>query len=415
MELLKKYKRRLLVFLAIAGPGMISAIADNDAGGVATYSILGSKFGYSILFLLLLITVLLAITQEIGARLSVVTGQGLGDLIRENYGIRVSIVVFTLLSITNIGTTVANFAGLKAGLSLFHVPHLPYLIGFVVLCVLFIYRGSFETNQKIFLTAGLFYFTYVLSALLSRPDWSLAAKSLLLPTNIPLSFEYLFGGLALLGTTVTPWGQFFISSFIRDKHLTIDKLKYAKIEVYFGAFVTDFFSFFMIVAVAATLFKHGIEIQSASDAALAIRPFAGEFASYLFAGGLITASFMGAVIVPLTTAYAFSEFFGYEGSLDLPFNQSRNFYILFLIQLLLAFFIVLLPGVSLFKIVLFTQSLNGVLLPVILYFLLKFANDKELMGKHTNNKFYNFFTIISIIIIVLSSILVTVGAILGKI
>lgn len=415
MKFLSKMKHKWLILLSVFGPGLITAIADNDAGGVATYSVLGSKFGYSMLFLLLLITVLLAITQEIGARLTIVTGQGLSDLIREYYGVRVSLVIFTLLFIANIGTTIANMAGLKAGLALFHVPQIPFLIAFIILMILFIYKGSYKVNQKLFLTAGLLYITYVISAILAKPDWALATKSLFVPTNITPSFEFLFGSIALLGTTVTPWGQFFISSFIRDKNLTIDKLRYSRFEVYVGAFVTDFFSFFMIVAVAATLHSHGIVINSAEDAALAIIPFAGQFASILFGAGLITASFMGAIIVPLTTAYAFSEFFGVEGSLDLPFNQSKFFYSIFIIQILIAFGMVLLPSVSLFKIVLFTQSLNGVLLPVIIYFLLKFANDNELMGKHVNGRFYNVFTSIFSGIIVIASIVMVIGALLGKI
>lgn len=415
MRILNQYRRRLLIFLSVLGPGLISALADNDAGGVATYSILGAQFGYSMLFLLLLVTVLLAITQEVGARLSLVTGRGLGDLIREGFGVRVSLVVFTLLMVTNIGTTVANVAGLHAALSLFNVPVIPYLVLFLVLCILFVSKGSFAVNQKLFLIAGVLYLAYVLSAVLARPDWGLAVRSLFIPTGIPMSFDFLFGAVALLGTTVTPWGQFFISSFVRDKRLTIDKLRYERLEVYVGAFITDAFSFFIIIAVAATLFQNGISISSAEDAALAIQPFAGEFAGILFGAGLIAASFMGAVIVPLTTAYAFSEFFGYEGSLDLPFNRSKNFYIIFLVQLIIAFLIVLTPQVSLFSIVLFTQSLNGVLLPVILYFLLKFANDKELMGGYVNNRFYNYFTIASSVIIVIASIVILLGAIFGKI
>lgn len=415
LKIINKFKYRLLLFGGVLGPGLITALADNDAGGVATYSLIGSKFGYTMLFLLLLVTILLAITQEIGARLAIVTGKGLGDLIRESYGIRLSVLIFALLFIANMGSTIANFAGLAAAFSLFHLPIFPSLLVFTTMIVLFIYKGNYQTNQKIFLLGGVLYLGYVVSAFLAKPDWSLALSSFIKPTGLRMSTEYIFAAMALLGTTITPWGQFFVGSFINDKKMTLDKLKYEQLEVYFGAFITNFFSFFMIVAVASTLFVNGIKIEGAAEAALAIKPFAGQFASILFGFGLLTASFMGAVIIPLSTAYAFAEFFGVEGSLDLPVTKSKTFYILFLTQIILAFLIILLPFVSLFKIVLYTQSINGILLPVIIYFLLQFANNKELMGKHVNNGFYNYFAIISGIIILLASFFVIIGGILGKI
>lgn len=406
-------KGRLLIIFSVFGPGIIAAIADNDAGGVATYSIAGSHFGYSMLFILFLVTILLAITQEIGARIAIVTGAGLGDLIREHYGIRISLLIFTFLFIANMGTIVANFAGITAGLSLFNVPILPFMIVFTLLIVLFIALGNYQTNQKIFLVMSFMFVAYIVSAFLAKPDWGLAIKSLIIPTNVEWSPAFIFAAMALLGTTVTPWGQFFISSFINDKKLQPKHLKLEQIEVYFGAFITDFFAFFIVVAVAATLFTNGIKISSAEEAALAIAPFAGQFASVLFGIGLLTASYMGAVIVPLTTAYAFSEFFGTEGSLDLPFARSPLFYGLFLIQIIIAFGIALIPQIELFSIVLVTQTINAILLPVVIFFLLKFANDKKLMGKYTNNLFYNAFAIVSAIVIALASVFVVIGGFLG--
>ncbi len=415
IEFFKHFKKRLLIFLAVLGPGIITAMADNDAGGVATYSIVGAKFGYSMLFLLLLITVLLAITQEIGARIAIVTTKGLGDLIREYYGIRISLVVFLLLFIANMGSIIANFAGLTAGLSLFNLPKIPFLLLFIFFMILFVSKGNYQTNQKIFLGSAFLYIAYIFSAVLARPDWNEALKNLALPIGIKFNSEYIFTAIALLGTTITPWGQFFVHSFIIDKKITVNKLKYEQAEVFFGAFLTDFFSFFMIVAVASTLFIHNIPIHGAAEAALAIKPFAGQLAFALFAIGLINASYMGAVIISLTTAYAFSEFFGTEGSLDAPINRSKLFYGIFSIQILIAFLIILIPRVSLFKIVLYTQGLNGILLPVIIFFLIKFANDQSLMGKYTNNKFYNYFAILSSIIIVLASVFVIVSGMLGRI
>lgn len=410
-----KLKRRLVIFLIVLGPGVITAMADNDAGGVATYSIVGARFGYSMLFILLVITILLALTQEMGARLAVVTGKGLADLIREHYGIKISAVVFLVLFIANMGSIVANFAGLTAGISLFHLPRIPFLLIFLFIMILFIYKGNYKTNQKIFLGSAFLYIAYIFAAFLARPNWGEALQSLVIPKGIQISQGYIFSAIALLGTTITPWGQFFIQSFIVDKKLTPDKLKYEQAEIYFGALLTDFFSFFMIVAVASTLFINKIPINGAAEAALAITPFAGHYASLLFSFGIINAGFIGAVIISLTTAYAFSEFFGHQGSLDSSVSQSKSFYVLFLFQVVAASFIVLIPKISLFKIVLYTQSLNGILLPVIIYFLLKFANNKTLMGGYTNNKFYNYFAVVSSIVIVLSSVFVIVGMVLGKV
>lgn len=410
-----RIRKRLILFFAVMGPGVIAAIADNDAGGVATYSLLASKFGYSMLFLLLLITVLLGITQEIGARITLVTCKGLGDLIREFFGIRISMVVFLCLLIANTGTTIANFAGLTAGFKLFHLPVLPFLFLFIVLMILFVSKGNYHTNQRIFLTGALLYVAYIFSALLAKPDWNKALTSLIIPQDVEFSFEYVLGAIALLGTTITPWGQFFISSFVNDKKLTIDSFTFTRLEVYFGAFLTDFFSFFIIVSVAATLFINKIVIQSASDAALAIKPFAGDFAAALFGVGLLNASFMGAVIVPLTTAYAFSEFFGYEGSLDTPLHKGRLFYWIFIIQIVIAGLIVLMPRVSLFKIVLYTQSLNGVLLPLIMYFLVKLVNNREIMGRYVNGPITNIIMYVSMSMIVIASFFVIIGGFFGLI
>jgi Mn2+/Fe2+ NRAMP family transporter len=285
----------------------------------------------------------------------------------------------------------------------------------MILIMLFVAIGNYQTNQKIFLTASFLFVAYIISAVLAKPDWNMALRSLMVPTDIQLTPAYIYAAIALMGTTITPWGQFFISSYINDKKLHIEHLRYEQFEIWAGAFITDFFAFFIIVAVAATLHVNGISIVGADDAALAIKPFAGEFAGILFGIGLLTASYMGAVIIPLTTAYAFSEFFGTEGSLDLPFNKSKIFYGIFLIQIVIAFFAVLIPGISLFQIVLFTQSLNGVLLPFIIYFLLKFTNDKEIMGQHTNNAIYNIFATLSAVVIVVASIFVIVGGVMGMI
>lgn len=405
-----KYKYRLLLFLSVFGPATIAAIADNDAAGVATYSLAGAKFGYSILFVLIYITILLAVTQEMGVRIATITGKGLADLIRERYGVRVALFVFLLLFIANLGTIIANFSGLKAVAIMFNLPSIPLMAVVIILGFLFISKGDYKTNQKIFLLGTILYVSYIFSAFRANPDWGKAILNLFVPVDVKLSRDFIFASIAVLGTTITPWGQFFVNSFVIDKKIQPDKLKYSQIETYFGAFLTDFFSFFMIVATASTLFAHGINLTSGEQAALAIKPFAGELASFLFGFGLLNAAIMGIIIISLTTAYAFSEFFGYVGSLDAPFERGRLFYGIFLFQLIVAALIVILPFASLFKIVFYTQSLNAILLPLIFFFLLKITNNKELMGGYTNSKWYNYFAIVSSAIIILASSFVIISS-----
>jgi len=409
---LSQIKRRLLIFLAVFGPATITAMADNDGAGVATYSLAGARFGYSILFILLVVTLLLAITQEMGVRIATVTGKGLGDLIRERYGVVVAVVVFLGLAVANLGTIIADFAAIKTTAHLFNLPAMPLILIVILISYAFVFRGSYKVNQRLFLVSSLFYFCYVVSAIKARPDWGLAIKSLILPVNIKLSKEFIFGAIAVLGTTITPWGQFFVHSYIIDKRLTADKLKYEQLETFFGAFLTDFFSFFMIVATAATLFVNKIQLVAGEQAALAIKPLAGNLAGVLFGLGILNAGFMGVVIVSLSTAYAFSEFFGNEGSLDAPFEKGKTFYILFLSQLVIAALIVTIPSISLFQIVFFTQSLNGVLLPFMFFFLLKITNDRTLMGKHTNQSWYNYFATISSFIIIIASVFTIISSFL---
>lgn len=402
---IKRLKIKLLIIMAVVGPGIITAFADNDAGGVATYSVAASKFGYAMLSTIIPITVVLVITQEIGSRLAIVTGKGLGDLIREKFGIRVSVLIFSLLFFVNFGVIIQNIGGLKDGLSLFNLNlwiFLPVVIGFLFF---FITKASYAKVEKFFLFLIVFYVAYFVSAILAKPDWGLVAKSVVVPpTNI--SFDFLYTSIAVLGTTVTAWGQFFINSYVKDKKLTIDRIKYNRAEIFAGAFLTNLFSLFMMVAVAATVYANNLQIEGAADAALAIKPFAGELAGVLFGGGLIIAGFIGAAIVPLATAYAFSEFFGYEGSLDVSFSKSQLFYGFFIIQVLLGVLVVSFPNVSLFKITLYADFLNGIFLPVILFFLYKFVNDRELMGKYRNSRLQNF-------LLIACGVAITIGALVG--
>ena len=262
------------------------------------------------------------------------------------------------------------------------------------------------------LFSSLFFLSYIISAVTAKPDWGLALSNLVYPHGVDWTpaylRNYLLIGMGVLGTTITPWGQFFISSFAYDKKIEKGKVNYSQIETYWGAFLTDFFSFFMIVATAATLFVNGIPLVSGEQAALAIEPFAGQLAGMLFAVGILNAGFMGLVIVSLSTAYAFAEFFGLSGSLNDTFKESKTFYILFIIQLVVALLISLLPGVSLFKLAVTTQTINAISLPLVFYFLIKLTSDKELMGEFANNRFQKYFAIICTVVILIASFF-TVG------
>jgi len=408
-------RRRLAVLLAVFGPATITAMADNDAGGVATYSVAGATLGYPILFPLLIITVLLAITQEMGMRLTVVTGKGLADLIRERFGVKVSMLIFASLVIANMGTLITELSAIKVTSQMLHVPGAPAVILMVGVSYLLVSKGNYKLTQNIMLLSCFLFLAYIISAFRAKPDWGLALGNLFYPHGVQATPEYLRNyliiGMGVLGTTITPWGQFFVSSFSYDKKIEQHAVAYAQAETYWGAFLTNFFSFFMIVATAATLFAHGIKLVSGEQAALAIQPFAGKLAGVLFAVGILNAGFMGVVVVSLCTAYAFAEFFGIAGSLNESFKESRLFYTLYLGQLVVAAIVVMFPGVSLFQLAVTTQVINAMCLPLALRYLIKLTSDRELMGRHVNTPFQRKFASIAVVVIIVASVF-TVGAML---
>jgi len=400
--------KKILIFLSVFGPATITAMADNDAGGVATYSIAGAKLGYPILFLLPIITLLLAITQEMGMRLTIITRRGLADLIRERYGVRAAVFMFIALLIANIGTLVTEISAVKTTSLMFGISPIPAVIAIVLVSFIVITRGNYKLTQNIMLVACLFFLAYIFSAVMAKPDWGLAVSNLVWPHGVDFSkkgylLDYLIIGMGVLGTTITPWGQFFISSFAFDKKIEKGKVALSQLETYWGAFLTDFFSFFMIVATAGTLFVNGIVLTSGEQAALAIKPFAGELAGKLFALGILNAGFMGLVVVSLTTAYAFAEFFGVSGSLDDSFKKSKTFYILYMLQLVVATLVVIISNVSLFQVAVVTQIINAIALPLVFYYLIKLTSDRGLMGEHVNNPFQKWFAITCSVAIVIAS------------
>jgi Mn2+/Fe2+ NRAMP family transporter len=398
---------RVLVLLSVFGPATITAMADNDASGVATYSIAGAQLGYPILFLLVAATILLAVTQEMGMRLTVSTKKGLADLIRERFGVRAFLIVFLVLALSNFGTIVVDLAAVETTSQILHIPTLPAMVVVIALAYLMVTRGSYKLTQNIMLVSCLFFLTYIVSAIKARPDWGMALGNLLYPHGVQVTpaylKNYLITGMGVLGTTITPWGQFFISSFANDKKIEKGKIIFAQLETYWGAFLTNFFSFFMIVATAATLFVHGIPLESGTQAAQAIEPFAGHLAGVLFAVGILNAGFIGVSTIALSTSYSFAEFFGLSGSLNGSVRQNRSFYYLFLGQLVLGAFIIFLPKISLFSIVVATQVFNAVVLPLIFYYLIRLTNDRDLMRDYVNNPFQKWFSIVGTLVILIAA------------
>ena len=417
-RVLPGFWKRILIFLTIFGPATITAMADNDAGGVATYSIAGAKLGYPILFPLVIITILLGVTQEMGMRLTVITRKGLADLIRERFGVKAAMFMFGALLIANIGTLITEIAAIKTTSAMLNIPPVPFVMAIVVVSFFFVTKGNYKLTQGIMLVASLFYVVYIISAVKAHPDCGMAVSNLFYPHGVDMTSAYLRDflliGMGVLGTTITPWGQFFISSFAFDKKIEKGKINYSQMETYWGAFLTDFFSFFMIVATAATLFVHGISLVSGEQAAMAIEPFAGKLAGVLFALGILNAGFMGLVIVSLSTAYAFAEFFGLSGSLDDSYQKSKKFYILFFIQLVLATAVALFVPLSLFKVAVITQTINAVALPPVFYYLIRLTNDRQLMGEFANNTFQKIFSITCTVVIIIASVF-TVAATFFKV
>lgn len=394
------------------GPGIITAVADNDAAGVSTYSLAASQFGYQILIILIPMTILLAVTQEIGARIAIVAEKGLADLIREQFGVRIALWMYGLLFFINLVVIITNVSGIKSALALFGFNPLITLPLLIAGLYFFVVRTSYSTIEKFFFILIGFYLTYIASAFMAKPDWAVAVTSLFVPTGT-LSPAFLYVSIAVLGTTITAWGQFFINSYVKDKRLSVDTMKYNKIEVYASAILTNTLTFFIMVAVAVAIFQQNIQITGAADAAMAIQPFAGNLAGGMLGIGLLIAGILGCVIVSLTTAYAFSEFFGYSGSLDEDFHKSKLFYSTLLVQLVIATLVVMLPQISLFTISLIANFINGIFLPVVFFFLYKIANNESVMGQYKNNHWQNFMLVGSSIVIVIATGVSVAGSMLG--
>lgn len=400
---LRSMRFRLLAFFAIFGPGFITANVDNDPGGILTYSQAGAKFGYSLLWTLIPITIALIIVQEMAARMGAVTGKGLSDLIREEFGFRWTFFTMFILGLADFGNIMSEFAGVASGMGLFGVTkYIAVPIGAAVVWITVV-SGSYKLVERIMIGFSMIYFTYVASALLAHPSWTTAIHDTIVP-SVSKSSEYLVAVIGLIGTTITPWMQFYLQGSIVEKGIGKKQFRLSRLDVILGCIITDVIAFFIVLACAATLYPAGIHnINDAAQAADALKPLAGQWAALLFAIGLVNASLLSAAILPLATAYNICEGLGFESGVNKKFSEAPSFYWLYTLLIAFGAGVVLLPHIPLIKVILYSQVVNGILLPFLLIFMLILVNKKELMGEYKNSRTINIATwITSAILIVLS-------------
>jgi NRAMP (natural resistance-associated macrophage protein)-like metal ion transporter len=380
--------QRLMLFLAVMGPGLITSVVDNDATGIAGYAIAGTRFGYSLLWVLILTTVALAVIQEMGARLGSTTGKGLADLIRERFGVRITALAMLVLLIANSTTVVAEFAGVAGASEIFGVSrYLTVPIAGLVVFAVVVY-GSYRRVEVVLLVGSLVFLTYIVTGFLARPEWGDVTRGSLVPT-VHFTLPYFTILIGLIGTTITPWMLFYLQSTVVDKGLGEREYAMERLDVYSGSVILNVVAFFIVVTTAATLFVHGEPADTVTDVARSLRPLAGDFAGRLFAIGLLNASLMAAAVLPLSTAYAVCEAFGWERSVDRPVREAPAFFGLFGGLILIGLAIVLIPGVPLLVLLFLPNVVGGILLPAILILMLKLVNDRRIVGQWVNSRRQN--------------------------
>ncbi len=386
--MLKRFRYQFAVFLAILGPGLITANVDNDAGGIYTYSQAGAKWGYLPLWTLIPITLLLIVTQEMCSRMGAVTGKGLSDLIREEFGLRTTVFLMVALVLVNYTNVVSEFAGIASSLELFHISRYISVPVCAVAVWFLVFRGTYRSVEKIFLVSCTIYVTYIISGILVKPDWGQAMVYSVKPV---LMFDpaYITMIVAMVGTSIAPWMQFYLQAAIVEKGITAKEYVQSRIEVILGCILTDVVAFFIIVACAGAIWSHGPkDIKDAADAAVGLKPF-GNYAFFLFSAGLFNASFFAACILPLSTVYSVCEGLGFESGVNKRFSEAPVFYWLYTILIVVGAGVILIPGFDLVKMILFSQVINGVLLPVILIFMTLLINKRSIMKEWTNSRLYN--------------------------
>ncbi|MGE5499237.1 MAG: Nramp family divalent metal transporter [Syntrophothermus sp.] len=408
----KNWVANLLVFLSILGPGIITGSVDNDAGGITTYSVAGALYGYKLLWTLIPAFLVLFVVQEMNARMGIVTGKGLADLIRESFGVKATFFIFLGLIFADIGNTTSEFAGVAGSLQIFGVSKYFSVPVVAALVWIFVVNGSYKSAEKLFLIFSVFLLTYVVSAIMAKPDWTAIGNSIIKP-----SFEndsaFITMTIGIIGTTIAPWMQFYMQSAVIEKGITLKEYKYELWDVFIGCVATIVVAFFIIVACGSTLHANHVQINDAKDAALALQPLAGAFASYLFAFGLFIASIFAAAILPLAASFYICQAFGFEAGIDKKLREAPEFYTIFTAILIISVAIILIPGAPLIQITVWTQVLNGILLPVVLVSMMVIINKAEVMGGYVNKGIKNFIGWTTITILVILTMVLTYKNILG--
>jgi Mn2+/Fe2+ NRAMP family transporter len=414
MALLKRFKplrTRFFILLAVIGPGIITANVDNDAGGITTYSVAGAHYGYSLLWMLGLVALALIIIQEMSARLGVVTGKGLADLIRESMGVRTTAIIIGIVVFANLANTVSEFAGVAASMEIFGVSKYVSVPFVAVLVWLLIVKGSYKFVERIFLVASAIYLSYVLSGIFANPPWGKVLEAAITPSfHFDAGYVTIF--VTIIGTTIAPWMQFYQQASIVDKGIRVEDFGYERVDVIVGSLFAVLVAAFITIACAATLFANGIQIVDARDAALALGPLAGQHAATLFALGLLNASVFSAAILPLSTAYVVCEAFGWESGVSRDWKDAPVFFFVYTALIVLGAGIILLPFKSLVEVMLASQTLNGVLLPIILVTMLKLINDKRLMGKYVNGRIMNILSWVTVVILIGLTVILVITSVL---
>jgi NRAMP (natural resistance-associated macrophage protein)-like metal ion transporter len=401
--------RNVLLFLAVIGPGIITANVDNDAGGITTYSLAGAHYGTKLLWTLVPITLALIVVQEMAARMGAVTGKGLADLIRENFGVKLTFYLMVTLLVANYGNTISEFAGVAASMELFGVSKLVSVPAAALLIWFLVVRGTYKLVERVFLVACVFYFVYPVSAFLAHPGWPEVLRDTVVPTKIRLDAGYVGMLIGLVGTTIAPWMQFYLQSSVVEKGISRDRYWISRWDVVVGCIVTDVVAFFIIVACAVTLFTHGVRIDDAAAAARSLEPLAGRYASSLFAFGLLNASLFAAAILPLSTVYYVCEAFGWEAGVDKKWEEAKAFYGIYTAMIVLGAAVVLLPRFPLIQVMFVSQVANGVALPPVLIFMLLLVNRKSLMGDQVNGRFFNTVAWVTTIVMIALTVLLVAG------
>ncbi|GAB7026233.1 Nramp family divalent metal transporter [Geotalea toluenoxydans] len=403
----KVNRKNIFLFLAILGPGIITANVDNDAGGITTYSLAGAHYGYTLLWAMIPTMIALVVIQEMCARMGAVTGKGLSDLIRESFGVKVTFYVMIALLLTNMGNSVSEFAGIAASLELFGISKYVSVPISAVLVWLLVVKGSYKVVEKVFLVACMVYIAYPVAAFMAGPQWGTVLKATVVP-SFRMDSGYLITLIGVVGTTIAPWMQFYQQSAVVEKGITIDQYSFSRMDVMIGCLMAIVVAFFIVVACAATINLQGLKVETAADAALALKPLVGEYASSLFAFGLFNASLFAACILPLSTSYYVCEGMGWESGIDKDFRQAPQFFWLFTIIIVISALTILLPDVPLIMIMFISQVVNGTVLPFVLIFMLLLINDKSLMGNHTNGLVFNFIAWITVVVMIGLTLLMTV-------